>query len=109
MHTLASRHPDPSHQAIGELLSARGFALDDFTVVEDRSPQLSDLFGLIGGVVVVRRLSSGEERVYAAGTGTAWYGALAADIDAGHFGSRQPPAPPAGPAEGPQSSLLDLG
>ncbi len=106
MHTLAFKNPDPPYQAIGDLLSARGFALDDFAVVEDRSPHLNDLFGLIGGVVVVRRISSGDERVYAAGTGSAWYGALAADIDAGYFGGSERAT--AGTVKGPQASLLDL-
>ncbi len=108
MHTLAFKNQDPPYQAIGDLLSARGFALDDFSVVEDRSPHLNDLFGLIGGVVVVRRISSGDERVYAAGAGSAWYGALVSDIDAGHFGSGQRAAP-GSTGTGAQSSLLDLG
>ena len=99
---------DQPLQAIGDLLRTRGFALDDFSVVQDHSPQLRDLFGLVGGVVVVRRLSSGQERTYAAGTGTAWYGALAADIEAGHFGAGQAPAAPA-TGSGASSSLLDLG
>ena len=109
MHTLAFKKDDQPFQAIGDLLSARGFALEDFAVVEDHSPQLNDLFGLVGGVVVVRRISSGEERVYAAGMGTAWYGALAADIDAGRFGTGQPQAGAPATGSGASSSLLDLG
>lgn len=108
MHTLALETHDQRFQAIGDLLRARGFALDDFSVAQDHSPQLSDLFGLAGGVVVVRRLSSGKERTYAAGMGTAWYGALAADIEAGHFGAGEPPGAPT-TGSGASSSLLDLG
>jgi len=92
MNTPAPAASNPASQAIGDLLSARGFALEDFDVVHDLSPHLNDLFGLAGGVVVVRRRSSGDERAYAAGTGSAWFSALVADIDAGYFGTGSHPS-----------------
>jgi len=95
MGPLALTARNAAWQAIGDMLSARGFALDDFDVVHDLSPHLNDLFGLAGGVVVVRRRSSGDERAYAAGTGSAWYGALVADIDAGYFGAGNVASSPA--------------
>jgi len=40
------------------------------------------LFGLVGGIVIVRRRSTGEERLYATGQGSAWLGTLLMDFGA---------------------------
>ena len=87
MHT---RRPacDPSKSsAVDALLHARGFAAQDFEVAEDRSREIAESLGLPSGAVTVRRHSTGDERVYAAGVGSTWYAALSADLDNGHFGS----------------------
>jgi hypothetical protein len=72
-------------QLLGGLLRSWGHDADDFEVEEDRSPALADLFGLAGGLVVVRRRSTGEERLYATGIGSAWFGTLLMDFSRGHF------------------------
>ncbi len=86
MHT---RRPacDPSKfSAVASLLHSRGFAAHDFEVAEDRSPELAEHLGLPTGAVMVRRHSTGDERMYAAGVGSTWYAALSADLDHGEFG-----------------------
>jgi hypothetical protein len=70
------------------LLRSWGHDADDFAVEEDHSPALADVFGLAGGVVIIRRRSTGEERLYATGFGSAWFGTLLMDLARGHFGPR---------------------
>jgi hypothetical protein len=79
-------------QALSGLLRSWGHDADDFEVEEDTNSALADLFGLVGGIVIVRRRSTGEERLYATGHGSAWFGALLMDLARGHF---------AGPAQRP--------
>jgi len=70
------------------LLRSWGQDADDFEVEEDQTSALADLFGLVGGVVIVRRRSTGEERLYATGIGSAWFGSLLMDLARGHFKAR---------------------
>ena len=62
----------------------------DFQIEEDQSSELASLFGLVGGIITVRRHSTGEERIYATGVGSAWFGALLMDMARGHFATRAP-------------------
>jgi hypothetical protein len=71
------------------LLRSWGQDADDFEVQEDKTSALADLFGLVGGVVIVRRRSTGEERLYATGIGSAWFGSLLMDLARGHFAPSQ--------------------
>jgi hypothetical protein len=70
------------------LLRSWGHDADDFEVEEDHTSELADLFGLVGGIVIVRRRSTGEERLYATGLGSAWFGSLLMDLARGHFEAR---------------------
>jgi hypothetical protein len=72
-------------KVLGGLLRSWGHDADDFEVEEDQDSELADLFGLAGGVLVVRRRSTGEERLYATGVGSAWFGTLLMDLAKGHF------------------------
>ena len=72
--------------ALGSLLRSRGFDLADFDVIEDADSDLVHLLGLVGGIVSVRRISTGEERLYTTGPGSAWFAALLMDLEHGHFG-----------------------
>ena len=74
--------------ALGTLLRSRGFDLNDFHIIEDQESDLVHLLGLVGGVVTVRRISTGEERLYTTGPGSAWFAALLMDLEQGHFGKR---------------------
>jgi hypothetical protein len=78
-------------KVLGGLLRSWGHDADDFEVEEDQSSELADLFGLVGGLVIVRRRSTGEERLYATGIGSAWFGTLLMDLARGHFAARQRP------------------
>jgi len=72
-------------QLLSGLLRAWGHDATDFQVEEDRASAVAELFGAGGGVVVVRRRSTGEERLYATGFGSAWFGTLLQDLARGHF------------------------
>ena len=76
-------------QVLNGLLRSWGHDADDFQVEEDRSAALAELFGITGGVVIVRRRSTGEERLYATGLGSAWFGTLLMDLARGHFAARR--------------------
>jgi len=77
--------------SLDALLRQWGCTLDDFDMEEDRNSDLGQLFGLAGGVLVVRRRESGEERVYAAGMGSGWAAALVSDLSRGLLGSYREP------------------
>jgi hypothetical protein len=76
--------------AIRTLLSARGMDPRDFDIEDDARSGISQLLGLAGGIVSLRRRSTGEIRVYAAGPGSAWFAALCADLDRGYFRAATP-------------------
>lgn len=76
-------------KVLSGLLRSWGHDSDDFEVEEDHSSELADLFGLGGGLVIVRRRSTGEERLYATGIGSAWFGTLLMDLARGHFATRR--------------------
>ncbi|HEY0855882.1 MAG TPA: hypothetical protein VGE16_02430 [Albitalea sp.] len=76
------------------LLQSWGHDADDFEVEEDQRSELAALFGLVGGIVIVRRRSTGEERLYATGLGSAWFGSLLMDLGRGHFATATPAAQP---------------
>lgn len=74
-----------SSQALTHVLDAKGFALDDFEFDEDSDADMSELFGIVGGLLRVRCGSTGEERMYSIGTSSTWLGAFLVDLDRGHF------------------------
>ena len=80
-------HASPrATQALSGVLRAKGFAVDDFEVEEEESaPDFADLLGAIGGLLRVRCCSTGEERLYPTGSGSAWLGAFLLDLGGGHF------------------------
>lgn len=77
-------------QALRRMLAARGQDERDFEIEEDSHSGISQLLGLTGGIVSMRRRSTGEIRVYAAGPGSAWYAAICSDLDRGYFKSATP-------------------
>jgi hypothetical protein len=72
--------------ALRSVLRAHGFDVDDFEIEEHES-SLAGLLGGTGGILAVRRRSSGEERLYATGPESAWLGAFIMDVASGHFGA----------------------
>jgi hypothetical protein len=76
---------DPKIVELRHLLRQRGLPDADFEIVEDRRSGIGQLLGMAGGIVSVRRESTGELRVYAAGAGAGWVAAIAADLDRGYF------------------------
>jgi hypothetical protein len=91
MNRSSSAHPtsDDKAKVLAGLLRSWGHDANDFEVEEDQSSELADLFGLAGGVIVVRRRSTGEERLYATGLGSAWFGTLLMDLARGHFATQR--------------------
>ena len=75
--------PPPVSHALSGVLRAKGFEVADFELEEDAAPAWSD--DLFGGLLRVRCWSTGEERVYPTGSGSAWLGAFLMDLGGGHF------------------------
>ena len=94
MARMSYGNDDSSDQtvAIRTLLASRGLDARDFDIEEDAHSGISQLLGLAGGIVSLRRRSTGEIRVYAAGPGSAWFAALCADLDRGYFKAATPAA-----------------
>ena len=84
MQALDPTPPAVSH-ALSGVLRAKGFEVGDFEVEEEHTPGWSDVSDGIGGVLRVRCWSTGEERVYRTGSGSAWFGAFLMDLGGGHF------------------------
>ncbi len=91
--------------AIRTLLASRGLDARDFDIEEDAHSGISQLLGLAGGIVSLRRRSTGEIRVYAAGPGSAWFAALCADLDRGYFKAAAPSSAFRRPATAAASAL----
>lgn len=79
-------------EVLRRMLASRGMNAQDFEIEEDSHSGISQLLGLAGGILSMRRRSTGEIRVYAAGPGSTWYAAICADLDRGYFRSATPPA-----------------
>jgi hypothetical protein len=82
-----SRPPqnDAKVGALRQLLRSRGLDDADFEIVEDARSGIGQLLGMAGGVLSVRRRSTGEIRVYAAGAGATWLASITTDLDRGYF------------------------
>jgi hypothetical protein len=87
MGQLAASTPPATSQALTGVLHSKGFEVRDFDVREDDTESLFDVFGLVGGLLRVRCFSTGEERMYPTGSGSAWLGAFLMDLGRGHFAS----------------------
>ena len=71
--------------ALRRAIGARGQDPRDFEIEVDRSSPLAGLFKLAGGLLIVRRRSTGEERVYATDTESAWLDSVMADLEKGRL------------------------
>ena len=89
MQIIGKQSSNDKVKVLGGLLRSWGHDAEDFEVEEDQSSELAELFGAAGGVIVVRRRSTGEERLYATGLGSAWFGTLLMDLARGHFAPRR--------------------
>lgn len=67
-------------QAVGQMLSSIGYDAADFEIAADKTSPLAQLFRLAGGLLVVRRRSTGESRFYATDTDSAWADTLMSDL-----------------------------
>jgi hypothetical protein len=72
-------------QALRRALGAQGHDPRDFEIEVDRSSALASLFKLAGGLLIVRRRSTGEERAYATDQESAWLDSVMADLAQGHL------------------------
>ena len=86
MRTSSFLHAPVASSAVSGVLRAKGFELGDFELDEDDDVgSEDDLLGMVGGLLRVRCFSTGEERVYPTGAGSAWLGAFLMDLGGGHF------------------------
>lgn len=76
--------------AVRQLLQSRGLDVRDFDIEEDSNSGIGQLLGLVGGILTLRRRSTGEIRVYASGTGSAWYASISIDLERGYFKAATP-------------------
>lgn len=90
MARMIHGHNGDKQLTVQRLLAARGLDARDFEIEEDAHSGISQLLGLAGGIVSLRRRSTGEIRVYAAGPGSAWFAAICADLDRGYFKGATP-------------------
>ncbi len=70
-------------KAVGRMLASIGYDATDFEIKAESSSPLAQLFRLAGGVLVVRRRSTGEERVYATDGASVWAETLMRDLARG--------------------------
>lgn len=91
MARMTPRTESDTIPALLRMLEARGLDPRDFEIEEDTRSGISQLLGLAGGIVSLKRRSTGEIRVYATGPGSAWYAAICADFDRGYFRAATPP------------------
>jgi hypothetical protein len=88
---LMTRTPnDDKIATLRQMLRSRGLDPRDFEIEEDDRSGISQLLGLVGGILTLRRRSTGEIRVYASGPGSAWFATIVADLDRGYFGAPTP-------------------
>lgn len=85
MHALLTSAASGASQALWSVLRAKGFELGDFDLDEDDTPAHADFLGLMSGLLRVKCWSTGEERVYPTGSGSAWLGAFLMDLGGGLF------------------------
>lgn len=94
MARMPSSRPesDDKVSTLRQMLLSRGLDPRDFEIHEDSRSGISQLLGLAGGVLTMRRRSTGEIRVYASGPGSAWFATIAGDLDRGYFRGATPAA-----------------
>jgi len=80
-------------QALRRALGACGYDPRDFDIEADRTSPLASLFQLTGGLVIVRRRSTGEERAYATDAESAWLQSVMADLSHGRLADAPETAP----------------
>ena len=85
MARIASLSAARTTQALSGVLLSKGYEVADFEVDEEMGSSLSEVFGVAGGLMKVRCCSTGEERMYSIGLGSAWLGAFLCDLGSGHF------------------------
>lgn len=94
---------DEKVTALRQMLASRGMDPRDFEIHEDCRSGISLLLGLAGGVLTLRRRSTGEIRVYASGPGSAWFATISGDLDRGYFRGATPATRFQRPMTGPSA------
>jgi hypothetical protein len=90
MATMIGNMSSDKTIALRHMLHSRGLDVRDFDIEEDCRSGISQLLGLAGGILTLRRRSTGEIRVYACGPGSTWFAAIVTDLDRGYFGAPTP-------------------
>ena len=84
---LVYREPPapPVAPAALSLLVECGYDIADFVVDEEARSELALSLGLTGGLLRIQCRSTGEDRIYSTGRGSAWMASVLGDLDEGHF------------------------
>ena len=85
MPATASSRLQEKIKAFGRILRSWGYDDTDFVVESDTTSALGELFGIAGGVLVVKRRSTGEARVYQAAVESQWFDSVLLDLANGHL------------------------
>ena len=85
MYRLDASPRSAASQALDTALRSRGFEVGDFQLEESRAAGLAEYVGASGRMLRVRCRSTGEERYYTTGSGSAWLGAFLMDLAKGCF------------------------
>lgn len=72
-------------QTLRHVLVSWGFDAQDFEVDESDASGPADLLAVDGGIIAVRCVPTGVERLYATSPGSAWFGAFFMDLGWGCF------------------------
>lgn len=76
--------PEVAASALSLLVDC-GFDVSEFAVEEETQSELALSLGLTGGLLRIQCRSTGEDRIYSTGRGSAWMASILGDLDDGHF------------------------
>ena len=85
MISFRPTRPSRAAETLRATLGSRGFDPDDFEVEESAASELTQWLGAGGGILEVRCISTGDERIYSIGSGSTWLGAFLMDLGKGLF------------------------
>ena len=77
---------DSEREDFEQAIRDKGFDLDDFELIENRDPPRGGEVHAITGTLTIKRRSTGLERTYQAGYGSAWPAEFSDDLNNGVFG-----------------------
>ena len=91
MEHVNNRFEGQTGQALRGVLKSWGFDAEDFEIDANDEFGLATLLAVDGGIIAVRCVKTGVERLYATGPDSAWFGAFFMDLGWGCFAKQSSP------------------